>query len=185
MAQAMGDPVASTLASKMYSDFRSKSMVGEIIFVAQRWNRGKPSISTLNYELGRFKAVFNKIIELGEWKLPNPVEIVKPFRESEHEMAFVTNEQIVKLLTYAKHHKQAHMIKIIKLYLSTGTHRNEAAQLKSSQVFRFKMTFTKTKKNRAVPISKELYKEIYKPTSDPLFEECYTSFCYIRKKQVG
>ncbi|WP_199482175.1 phage integrase [Vibrio owensii] len=187
MVQAMGDPVASTLTAKMYSDFRSKRMAGELIFVDQRWNRGKPSISTLNYELGRFKAVFNKLIELGEWKLPNPIENVKPFKESEHEMAFLTHEQIVKLLTYAKHHKQTDMIKTIKLCLATGARWNEAAQLKGSQLSQFKVTFTKTKtkKNRTVPISEELYKEIYKPTSDRLFEECYTPFCYILKNKLG
>jgi integrase len=141
---------------------------------------------TVNYELGRFKAVFNKLIELGEWKLPNPIENVKPFKESEHEMAFLTHEQIVKLLTYAEHHKRADMIKIIKLCLSTGARWNEAAQLRGSQVSQFKVTFTKTKtkKNRTVPISEELYKEINKPTSGPLFEECYTPFCYILKKQI-
>ncbi|WP_050932768.1 recombinase, partial [Vibrio harveyi] len=145
MVQAMGDPVASTLTAKMYSDFRSKRMAGELIFVDQRWNRGKSSISTLNYELGRFKAVFNKLIELGEWKLPNPIENVKPFKESEHEMAFLAHEQIIKLLNYAEHHKQADMIKIIKLCLSTGARWNEAAQLTGAQLSQFKVTFTKTK----------------------------------------
>ncbi|MGR5514134.1 phage integrase [Vibrio harveyi] len=187
MVQAMGDPVASTLTAKMYSDFRSKRMAGELIFVDQRWNRGKPSISTLNYELGRFKAVFNKLIELGEWKLPNPIENVKPFKESEHEMAFLTHEQIIKLLNYAEHHKQADMIKIIKLCLSTGARWNEVAQLTGAQLSQFKVTFTKTKtkKNRTIPISEELYNEIYKPTSGPLFEECYTPFCYILKNKLG
>ncbi len=187
MVQAMGDPVASTLTSKMYSDFRSKRMAGDLIFVDQRWNRGKPNISTLNYELGRFKAVFNKLIELGEWKLPNPIENVKPFKESEHEMAFLTHEQIIKLLSYAEYHKQADMIKIIKLCLSTGARWNEAAQLKGSQLSQFKVTFTKTKtkKNRTVPISEELYNEIYKPNSGTLFEDCYTPFCYILKNKLG
>lgn len=111
---------------------------------------------------------------------------MKPFKESEHEMAFLTHEQIVKLLTYAEHHKRADMIKIIKLCLSTGARWNEAAQLRGSQVSLFKVTFTKTKtkKNHTVPISEELYKEINKPTSGPLFEECYTPFCYILKKQI-
>ena len=49
------------------------------------------------------------------------------------------------------------------------------------------MTFTntKTKKNRSVPISKELYEEIYKPTSGELFVQCYTPFCYILKNKLG
>ncbi|WP_244949890.1 phage integrase, partial [Vibrio sagamiensis] len=64
---------------------------------------------------------------------------------------------------------------------------NEAAQLKGSQLSKFKVTFTntKTKKNRSVPISEELYHEIYKPTSEKLFQECYTPFCYILKNKLG
>lgn len=44
---------------------------------------------------------------------------------------------------------------------------------------------TKTKKNRSVPISCELYQKIYKPISGPLFRECYTPFCYILKNKLG
>jgi integrase len=36
-----------------------------------------------------------------------------------------------------------------------------------------------------VPIAKELYEEIIKPTSGALFEECYTPFCYILKTKLG
>ncbi len=59
MVQAMGNPVASAFSSKMYSDFRSKRMSGDLVFVDESpWNRGKPSVSTLNSELARFKVVF-------------------------------------------------------------------------------------------------------------------------------
>lgn len=59
MVQAMGNPVASAFSSKMYSDFRGKRMSGDLVFVDESpWNRGKPSVSTLNSELARFKAVF-------------------------------------------------------------------------------------------------------------------------------
>lgn len=58
MAEAMGNPVASTFSSKMYSDFRSKRMSGNLVFVDEsHWNRGKPNVSTFNSELARFKAV--------------------------------------------------------------------------------------------------------------------------------
>lgn len=58
MVKAMGNPVASTFSSKMYSDFRSKRMSGDLVFVDEsHWNRGKPNVSTFNSELARFKAV--------------------------------------------------------------------------------------------------------------------------------
>ncbi|MCV5373754.1 tyrosine-type recombinase/integrase, partial [Escherichia coli] len=68
------------------------------------------------------------------------------------------------------------MLKIVKLCLATGARWNEAAQLNGSQLTKYKVTYTntKTKKNRSVPISEELYDEIHKPTAGKLFEECYT-----------
>lgn len=172
----------------MYAEYRSKRISGELIFVDEsRWNRGKPSVSTLNSELARFKAVFNKLKELGEWKLPNPLEDVKPFKESERNKAFLTTEQIRDLLSLVGQHERTDILKIVKLCLSTGACWNEAAQLKGSQLSQYKVTFTntKTKKNRTVPISKDLYEEIIKPTSGSLFEECYTPFCYILKNKLG
>jgi site-specific recombinase XerD len=187
MAEAMGNPVASTFTSKTYSEFRSRRMTGAINFVDARWQKGTPSISTLNSELARFKAMFNKLKELGEWKGQNPLKEVKPFKNHERAMTFLQTEQVTLLLKHVESHKQADMLKIVKLCLSTGARWNEAAQLRGSQLSKYKVTFTntKTKKNRSVPISEELYNEIYKPTSDQLFEQCYTPFCYILKNKLG
>lgn len=188
MINAMGNPVASTFDSRMYSNFRSKRMAGEILFVEEHsWKRGIPQISTLNSELYRFKAVFNKLKELGEWRFPNPIESVKPFKESEREMAFLTKEQIKELLTLVEQHELRDMHKIVKLCLSTGARWSEAALLKGNQLSQYKVTFinTKTKRNRTVPISKKLYEEIRKPTSGPLFEDCYKPFYYLLKNKFS
>ncbi len=188
MVRAMGNPTASTFNSKVYSNYRSKRMAGDLVFVDEsRWRRGKPRISTLNSELARFKAVFNKLKELGEWSAPNPLDDIKPFRESERAMTFLTKEQISILLNHAEQHPISDMVKVVKLCLATGARWNEAAQLQGSQLSQYKVTYTntKTKKNRTVPISKELYEEIFKPTSGKLFEECYTPLCYILKNKIG
>jgi len=187
MAEAMGNPVASTFSPRAYSEFRSLRMAGSINFVDSRWQKGAPSIATLNSELARFKAMFGKLKELGEWKGPNPLEEVKPFKDHERTMAFLQKEQIATLLEHVSSHTRTDMLKIVKLCLSTGARWNEAAQLRGSQLSKFKVTFTntKTKKNRSVPISEELYHEIYMPTSGKLFEECYTPFCYILKNKLG
>lgn len=158
MAKAMGNPVASTFSPKDYSEFRSLRMAGSINFVDSRWQKG-----------------------------PNPLEEVKPFKDHERTMAFLQKEQITTLLEHVSNHTRTDMLKIVKLCLSTGARWNEAAQLKGSQLSKYKVTFTntKTKKNRSVPITEELYHEIYKPTSGKLFEECYTPFCYILKNKLG
>ena len=100
---------------------------------------------------------------------------------------FLTKEQISLLLDHAEQHPISDMVKVVKLCLATGARWNEAAQLQGSQLSQYKVTYTntKTKKNRTVPISKELYEEIFKPTSGKLFEECYTPLCYILKKKIG
>lgn len=187
MVEAMSNPLASQFNSKIYADFRAKRMSGSLPFVSARWNKGAPSISTLNSELARFKAVFGKLKELGEWSLPHPLEEIKPFKDHERTMAFLQKDQITTLFEHVSGHPRTDMLKIVKLCLSTGSRWNEAAQLKGSQLSKFKVTFTntKTKKNRSVPISEELYNEIYKPTSGKLFEECYTPFCYILKNKIG
>jgi integrase len=188
MVEAMGNPLASTFSAKNYADFRSRRMAGSLVFVDEaRWNRGKPSISTLNSELARFKAVFNKLKEIGEWRTTNPLEEVKPFKASEREMAFLPLEKIQLLLQLVARHERKDMLKIVKICLSTGARWNEAAQLRGSQLSEYKITYTntKTKKNRSVPISKALYEEIYQPTSGKLFVECYTPFCYILKNKLG
>lgn len=145
MAEAMGNPVASTFTSKTYSEFRSQRMTGAINFVDARWQKGTPSISTLNSELARFKAMFNKLKELREWKGQNPLKEIKPFKNHERAMTFLQTEQVTLLLKHVESHKQADMLKIVKLCLSTGARWNEAAQLSGSQLSKYKVTFTNTK----------------------------------------
>lgn len=187
MVEAMGNPIAYTFNAKIYAEFRSLRMAGQISFVDDKWQKGAPSISTHNSELARFKAVFSKLKEIGEWSLPHPLEDVKPFKNPENEMAFIPKEKIPLLLEQVGNHKREDMIRIVKICLATGARWNEAAQLKGSQLGKYKITYTntKTKKNRSVPISKRLYDEIYKPTSGKLFDECYTPFCYLLKNKIG
>ncbi|MUJ22019.1 tyrosine-type recombinase/integrase [Aliivibrio fischeri] len=187
MVKAMGNPVASSFTSRTYAEFRRKRMAGEVIFVDSKWQKGAPSIATLNSELARFKAVFEKLKELGEWKSPNPLENIKPFRDHERPMSFLAKEEIALLLEKVSEHKRQDMLKIVKVCLSTGARWNEAAQLTGNQLAKFKITYTntKSKKIRSVPISEELYNEIHKPISGKLFEECYTPFCYILKHKIG
>ena len=148
MVKAMGNPVASTFTAKIYAEFRRKRMTGEISFVDRKWQKGAPSIATLNSELARFKAVFEKLKELGEWKGPNPLESIKPFRDHERPMSFLAKEEIALLLAKVSDHKRQDMLKIVKVCLSTGARWNEAAQLTGNQLSKFKITYTNTNNNK-------------------------------------
>ncbi len=63
--------------------------------------------------------------------------------------------------------------------LATGARIRESIYLKGSNVTKFRITYnnTKGKRNRTVPISEELYNQIYKPTNDRLFT-CGYSVAY-------
>ncbi|GEM77871.1 phage integrase [Vibrio superstes] len=198
MAHAMGNPTASAFNAKTFADFRGKRQRGEILFTEGRWNKGAPSVSTLNSELRRFKGIFNKLIELEEWHGPNPLDKIKPFKEHETVMGYLTNDQLIELIEHVQAHKKADMFKIMTLCGSTGARWNEAAKLERSQLkaavnkksgkksFRVNLIKTKSKKNRSIPISEEVYKLISEGTSARLFEQdCYHSFRYILKNKLG
>ncbi|GEA62269.1 phage integrase [Vibrio comitans] len=198
MAHAMGNPTASTFNAKLFADFRAKRQRGEIIFTDDRWNKGAPSVSTLNSELRRFKGIFNKMSELGEWHGPNPLDGIKPFKEHETEMGYLTDDQLIELIEHVQVHKLTDMYKIMVVCLSTGARWNEAAKLKRTQLkvsvdknsgkktFMVSFIKTKSKKNRSIPISEEVYQLISEGTSAHLFEEdCYHSFRYILNNKLA
>lgn len=60
---------------------------------------------------------------------------------------------------------------ISKTCLATGARINEVVETRGSQLLKHKVIFTNTKgkRNRTVPISNKLYKELHKPTNDKLF----------------
>ena len=155
------DPLASDFTTKTFTDYRKKRMNGEIY----RTNSVKNvSLRTLNLELVYLRAMFNELSRLGEWDRPNPVENIKQFKTDESEMAFLSNEQIKSLLDECTNSNVSNLLLMVKIGLSTGARWSEIANLKLSQITPYKITYTKTKgrRNRTVPITKELYELIPK-----------------------
>ncbi|PHM73804.1 phage integrase [Xenorhabdus kozodoii] len=172
--QAMGEPLATEFDAKLFSVYREKRLSGEITR-ADRVKSVAPR--TTNLELSYFRAMFNELSRLGEWKEDNPLKNVRAFRTDESEMAFLTNEQIVTLLESCTKSRAKDLLIIVKIALSTGARWSEAEELTDSQVTPYKITFTKTKgkRNRTVPITPELYDEIPKKKGR-LFTPCYSAF---------
>ncbi|MFU9711384.1 phage integrase, partial [Klebsiella pneumoniae] len=93
--ECMGEPLARDFDAQMFSRYREKRLKGEYA----RSNRVKEvSPRTLNLELAYFRAVFNELNRLGEWKGENPLKNMRPFRTEEMEMAWLTHDQISQLL---------------------------------------------------------------------------------------
>lgn len=74
-------------------------------------------------------------------------------------------------------HGNPELTLIVRICLSTGARWNETAKLKPSQLSKYKITYTNTKgkKNRTVPISKELYEDLI-AMDEKEFGPCYKQF---------
>ncbi|CAI1770813.1 Tyrosine recombinase XerD [Serratia proteamaculans] len=173
----MGEPLARDFDAQIFSRYREKRLKGE----HARSNRVKEvSPRTLNLELAYFRAVFNELSRLGEWKGENPLKNVRPFRTEEMEMAWLTHDQITLLLSECKRHEHTDLETVVKICLATGARWSEAEGLRKSQLSKYKITYinTKGRKNRTVPISPELYDSL--PTKNKeqsgLFTNCYGAF---------
>ena len=152
MVDALGNPLATDLTSKMFAHYRDKRLTGEIYF-SEKWKKGASPV-TINLEQSYLSSVFSELSRLGEWSYPNPLENMRKFTIAEKEMAWLTHEQIVELLADCKRQDPI-LALVVKICLSTGARWREAVNLTRSQVTKYRITFvrTKGKKNRSIPIS--------------------------------
>ncbi|HFO1823421.1 TPA: tyrosine-type recombinase/integrase [Escherichia coli] len=181
MVGALGNPLATDLTSKMFAHYRDKRLTGEIYF-SEKWKKGASPV-TINLEQSYLSSVFSELSRLGEWSYPNPLENMRKFTIAEKEMAWLTHEQIVELLADCKRQDPI-LALLVKICLSTGARWREAVNLTRSQVTKYRITFvrTKGKKNRSIPISKELYEEIMALDGFNFFTDCYFQFLSVMEK---
>ncbi len=123
------------------------------------------SATTHNIELKTLRAMFNKLIKYGQWAQLNPLADIELVKSNERELAFLTKDQINPLLARVQSDNSPSAKQVYvacKICLATGARIGEALSLKRSQVSQYKLLFTETKgkKNRSVPISASLYKEL-------------------------
>ncbi len=111
---------------------------------------------------------------------------MRKFTIAEKEMAWLTHEQIVELLADCKRQDPI-LALVVKICLSTGARWREAVNLTRSQVTKYRITFvrTKGKKNRSIPISKELYEEIMALDGFNFFTDCYFQFLSVMEKRLS
>ncbi|MFP1893594.1 tyrosine-type recombinase/integrase [Lonsdalea quercina] len=178
VCRGMGDPVAAKITPKDWAHYRDQRLSGQIDngyhSDPAKWV-AKPI--TVNREQQYLDAVFNELRRLGEWKLPNPIEGVRIFKEKEKEMSWLTDGQIRTLLKACDSYGKIYLTRIVKVCLATGARWSEAERLNRSQLSPCKLTFTKTKggRNRTVPIPQWLYEELA-PLQGTMFRPCYQEF---------
>jgi len=173
-SECMGSPLATEFNAQLFTIYRAKRLDGHF---ARTTRVTKVSPRTMNLEHAYFLAVFNELKRLGEWKAPNPLENVRQFRTYETEMAYLTGEQIERLLIECRNSSAPDLEIIAKICLSTGARWGEAEKLKHSQISEERITFVKTKgkRNRTIPIDPKLIVQLPKKTGT-LFTPCYYAF---------
>ena len=65
MVDALGNPLATDLSSKLFAHYRDKRLTGEIYF-SEKWKKGASPI-TMNLEQSYLSGVFSELARLGEW----------------------------------------------------------------------------------------------------------------------
>lgn len=173
--ECLGEPLARDFGAQLFSRYRGKRLKGDYA-LSSRVKEVSPR--TLNLELAYFRAVFNELNRLGEWKGENPLKNMRPFRTEEREMAWLTHDQIALLLGKCNRHGHPDLETVVRICPATGTRWSEAERLRKSPLAKYKITYTNTKgrKNRTVPISKELNESLPDDEKGRLFSDCYGAF---------
>ncbi len=180
MAERMGNPRASDFNTAHFTQYRADRLAGK--WGRETYGNGRKKgedakavkPSTLNHELAYLRAVFNELERLGEWVGENPLGKVRALKYDETEMAYLDVDEIPKLLQ-ALDAVSAKAGVVARVCLATGARWGEAEGLQARQVRNGRIQYTKTKssKNRAVPITDELQKQILEALP---FGDCYKRF---------
>lgn len=163
MCEKMGNPIVRKITAADWSEYRAARLENV-------------SIKTVNNEQSYLNALFNELIRLDEIN-DNPIKRIRALKYKQPEMGFLSPDEILILLEELKKSRNESAYLVAKIALSTGARWSEAENLESRQVTNNQITYTNTKggKNRTIPISDELAKEIPKKKGR-LFSSCIGAF---------
>ncbi|PSF12407.1 phage integrase [Marinobacter shengliensis] len=164
IAQRLRNPRATSFTVSEFAMYRRLRMENDGV--------GK---NTLNHEHTYLSAVFNELIRQGEWSYPNPLKNLRKFKLDEHELTFLTQEQISRLLEECKASSNPSLYHVTRLALATGARWSEAEGVTRSNFTPYRVTYnyTKSGKSRSVPLSEKLYKELIEEVP---FVSCSAAF---------
>ncbi|MCX9095011.1 tyrosine-type recombinase/integrase [Providencia rettgeri] len=136
--------------------------------------------STINREFNLLMGIFTALAEIGECSKNNPIKSLGKLKEEKPEMAYLTRNDIERLLNALS----GDYWRITILCLSTGARWGEAIQLRSENLLHGRVTFMKTKngKHRTVPISDDVMKAVKIKDSGLLFDVDYVAYRTILKE---
>ncbi|WP_458735630.1 phage integrase [Zobellella taiwanensis] len=178
LCEALGNPLATTFTTRDFAAYREARLSGQAPNLRSTLQEGKGvSPSTINREHSYLRAVFNELKRLGEWQGENPLDGLRAFKVADSELAFLYEEELKLLLNACAESSNPDLLLVVKLCLATGARWSEVEELQQSQVSPHRVTFTRTKgkKNRTIPISRELFAQLPRRRGR-LFGDCYRAF---------
>lgn len=171
VCHALDDPRADLFSADMFAEYRAKRIADGI------------TPNNMNREHAYMRAMFNELKRLKKWKRGNPLAELRAFKIQDNELVYLTVRQIRRLLKELPKGRNIHVTLISKVCLATGSRWGEAERLRISQVRSGVIQFVKTKssKARAVPITKELEKELHAHhrqhgNDERIFEYAWSAF---------
>ncbi|MCB5314194.1 phage integrase [Yersinia intermedia] len=179
ICERMREPLAAEVDKNMFAVYRERRLNGEW----QAKGRTVVKEATVNREQSYLHAVFSELKRLGEWEGSNPLDGIRQFSEGDQELAFLSPDEIKRLLVSCDESENKSLGTIVRLCLATGARWGEAQDMKQSQILPSRVTFinTKGKKNRTVPISEKLFKQFPK-NRGALFSPSYDAFKHALKR---
>lgn len=166
-ADAMGNPKASELKPEHFLRYR-ETRIAE-----------GTAPKTVNNVHGYLNAVFNELHRNEIIPFESPLSKTRKIKIQERELTYLTKEQITEVFKKLEDTCiNPHVILIAKICLATGCRWGEAQSLHDKHVKNSRITFTDTKsgKNRTVPISPALEKEIHAHGKGKLFTNSEETF---------
>ncbi|TNL00384.1 integrase, partial [Kosakonia cowanii] len=135
-------------------------------------NRGVKQ-STVNRCCAMMSGFFTKLIDAEEYSGSNPFHEVKRLKIKQPETAYLTQEEITRLLK----NLSGDNLKAALLCLATGGRWSEVATLKGEHVIDGRVIFMETKngKRRVIPISEEMERSIKVRETGRLMHPSYSS----------
>jgi integrase len=162
LCNALGNPMAHQFRAGNFLEYRQERMAAGI------------TANTLNHELSYLKAVFNRLIKIGEWTGSNPLRTVDKLLFRERELSFLSLEEVKKLLAELERGRNKDALLAAKVCLATGARWSEVMSLSAATVGKERVTFLQTKNNepRTIPMSQELCAELRMRLNQSAFSSC-------------
>nr|WP_249515279.1 tyrosine-type recombinase/integrase [Escherichia coli] len=162
VVREMGDPRASQMTRKFMLEYRSEKLQAGLM------------PSSINRDLCVLSTMFTVLIEAEVFHNANPVRGIRKLKVQNTEMAFLSDDEIERLLERLEGDAR----RVAILCLSTGARWSEASELRGEHIVGNRVTFFNTKngKSRSVPVADYACHASY--VCHTLYDE-WRKYCYV------